>query len=182
MMKCNHKCKNLFDIMTVNDFDTKNIDNSLLMMIGTTQSALCGSPPMFLAGAIVGTGVHILVDTGATHNVIDINVARPIGLLEQRINTTILIGSGHEISCRAGAFSVQLCIDVESFHVNAFLLDIGNNIDIALGTPWLASLGRMVGTSPTWSSNISTMVTPSFSPPSDLDMHQRWSSLYQLHR
>jgi hypothetical protein len=74
MMKRDHKCKNLFDITVVNDYDTKDIDNSLLMMIGTTQSAVRGSHPMFLAGAILGTGVHILVGTGATHNVLDINV------------------------------------------------------------------------------------------------------------
>jgi predicted aspartyl protease len=45
---------------------------------------------MYLAGSILVTGVHILVDTGATHNVIDINVARAIGLLEQCVRTTIL--------------------------------------------------------------------------------------------
>jgi hypothetical protein len=74
MMKHDHKCKNLFDITAVNDYDTKDIDNSLLMMIDTTQSTVRGSPPMFLAGAILGTSVNILVDMGATHNVLDINV------------------------------------------------------------------------------------------------------------
>ena len=110
-----HKCTHLFVSTAVNDYDTKDIDNSLLMMIGTTQWAVRSSPPMFLVGAILGTDVHILVDTGATHNIIDINVARTIGLLEQHITTTILVGSGHEISCRAGAFSVPLRINAESF-------------------------------------------------------------------
>jgi ornithine carbamoyltransferase len=75
MMEHDHKCKNLFDITVINDYDTKDIDNSLLMMIGTTQSAVCSSPPVFLARVILGTGIHILVDTGTTHNIIDINVA-----------------------------------------------------------------------------------------------------------
>jgi predicted aspartyl protease len=37
---------------------------------------------MYLTGVVSGTGVHILVDTGSTHNIIDINVARLIGLRE----------------------------------------------------------------------------------------------------
>ena len=110
-----HKCKHLFNIRATNDYNVDDVDNSLLMMLGTTPPAVHGCHPMYLAGAILGTGVHILVDTGATHNIIDINVARTIGLLEQRITTTILVGSGHKISCRAGAFSMPLRINAESF-------------------------------------------------------------------
>jgi hypothetical protein len=140
-----HKCKHLFDITTVNDYDTDKADSGLMMMIETTHSAVRGSPPMYLTGAISRTGVHILVDTGTTHNIIDINVARIIDLLEQRIETTILVGSGTAAPCRAAFFSVPLRIDVDVFYIDTFLLDIGNDIDIVLGTPWLASLGC-----PTW--------------------------------
>lgn len=31
-----HKCKLLFDITSINDYDADDIDNNLLMMIGTT--------------------------------------------------------------------------------------------------------------------------------------------------
>jgi hypothetical protein len=83
-----HKYTHLFDITVVNDYDNNdddtNVDNNLLMMIGTGQSPVQGHPPMYLAGVVSGTGVHILVDTGATHNIIDINVARHISLQEQR--------------------------------------------------------------------------------------------------
>jgi len=37
---------------------------------------------MYLTRVISRPGIHILVDTGATHNIIDINVAHIIGLLE----------------------------------------------------------------------------------------------------
>ena len=70
------------------------------MMIGTTQPAVRGCHPMYLIGAVLGTGAHILVDTSATHNVIDINFARLIDLLKKRINTMTLVGSGNEVSCR----------------------------------------------------------------------------------
>jgi hypothetical protein len=98
---------------------------------------------MYLAGVVSGTGVHILVDTGATHNILDINVARLIGLLEQCIDTAILVGSANEVSCRAASFSAPLRIDTEIFYIDAFLLNIDNDIDIILSTPWLAGLGRM---------------------------------------
>lgn len=47
------------------------------------------------------------------------------------------------MSCRSASFGIPLHIDTETFYIDAFLLDIGNDIDIILGTPWLASLGRV---------------------------------------
>jgi hypothetical protein len=70
---------------------------------------------MYLAGAMFGTDAHILVETGATHNVIDVNFIRLIDLLEKRINTMTLVGSGNEVSCQEASFSVPLCIDAETF-------------------------------------------------------------------
>jgi hypothetical protein len=97
---------------------------------------------MYLIGVVSGTGINILVDMGATHNIIDINFARLISLLEQCIDTTIFVGSGNKFSCQAASsFSIPLCIDAEVFYIDAFLLDIGNDIDINLGMPRLAGLG-----------------------------------------
>jgi hypothetical protein len=136
------KCKHLFDIIAINDYDTEDINNGLMMMIGTTRSAVRGCPTMYLIGVVSGTSINILVDMGATHNIIDINFARLIGLLEQCNDTTILVGSGNEFSCRAASsFNIPLRIDAEVFYIDAFLLDIGNDIDIILGMPWLAGLG-----------------------------------------
>lgn len=61
---------------------------------------------MFLADVILGQGVRILIDTGATHNVNDINFARIMGIMERRINTTIIIGSGTKITCRSASYNV----------------------------------------------------------------------------
>ena len=96
---------------------------------------------MYLVGVMSGTGVHILIDTGATHNIIDINVAHFIGLQVKCINTAILVGSGNEVPCRAAAFSLPLRINADVFDIDTYLQDIGNDVDIILGTPWLASLG-----------------------------------------
>ena len=55
----------------------------------------------------------------------------------------ILVRSGNEVPCRAAAFNVPLRIDADVFDIDAYLLDIGNDVDIILSTPWLASLGRL---------------------------------------
>ena len=101
--------------MATNDYDANDVDNSLLMMIGTTQSTIRGCHPMYLVGAILGTGAHMLVDTDTTHNIIDNNFTCLIGLLKQHINTTILVGSDKEVTCRGACFNVPLRIDAEMF-------------------------------------------------------------------
>jgi hypothetical protein len=98
---------------------------------------------MYLEGMMNGAGVLVPVDSGSTHNVVDINVARSISLQEQRIDTTILVGSGNAMPCRGASFNVPLRISSDAFNIDAFLLDIGNDVDVVLGTPWLASLGRV---------------------------------------
>ena len=88
-------------------------------------------------------GFHILIDTCATHNIININITHLIGLQEQCINTAILVSSRNEVPCHATVFGIQLRINADIFYFNAYPLDISNDIDIILGTPWLAGLGRL---------------------------------------
>jgi hypothetical protein len=70
----------LFEITTVNDYDVEEADASLMMVIGRLQSGVQGASPMYLEGVMNGAGVLVLVDSGSTHNIIDINVARAIDL------------------------------------------------------------------------------------------------------
>jgi hypothetical protein len=70
--------------------DANAIDHNILVMIVTSRSVIRGRHTMCQVGAILGTGDHMLVDTGAAHNFININFTRIIGLMEQRINTSVL--------------------------------------------------------------------------------------------
>jgi hypothetical protein len=56
----------------------------------------------------------------------------------------VLIGSGTELACRGACFIVSLCIDGGTFQIDAFLLPIGNNIDIILGPPWMKNMGKAI--------------------------------------
>jgi hypothetical protein len=95
----NYKCENNLNITHINDADA---DNSLLMMIVVPQSVVSSLRTVCLAGAILGTSTHIFANKGATHNIIDLNLARLIDLQEQRSNTTIIIASSNKVT-RVGA-------------------------------------------------------------------------------
>jgi hypothetical protein len=41
-----HKCKLLFNITAINDYELEEADSSLMMMIGTTHSGVEGASPM----------------------------------------------------------------------------------------------------------------------------------------
>jgi hypothetical protein len=62
------------------------------MTIVTSRSSVHGWHTMCLAGAILSTGDHMLIDIGMTHNSIDINFTCLIGFMEQRIKTIVLHG------------------------------------------------------------------------------------------
>lgn len=83
-----HKYKHLFDITLVNDYNFDDTDASLMMMIGAQNLGVLGWCTMFSVGAILGQGVRILIDTGATYNVVNINFARLVGILECHIDAT----------------------------------------------------------------------------------------------
>jgi hypothetical protein len=115
-----------------------------MMLMGAQNSGVHGWRTMFFACAILEHGVRILVDTGAMHNIIDNNFARLVGLMEHHINTMILIGSSNEIACRGACFNMPLHIDTKTFKTDTFLVDLGVDIDIVLGTPWMANLGSIL--------------------------------------
>jgi hypothetical protein len=74
--------------------------------------------------------------------------------MEHRIDTTFIVGSSNEVPCQAAAFVVPLRIDAEVFNIDAYLLDIGNDVDIILRTPWLLIIALAIddGTAaPAWS-------------------------------
>jgi hypothetical protein len=64
--------------------------------------------------------------------------------MEHHINTMILIGSSNEIACRGACFNMPLHIDTKTFKTDTILVDLGVDIDIVLGTPWMANLGSIL--------------------------------------
>jgi hypothetical protein len=115
-----------------------------MMLMGAQNSGVRGWRTMFFAGVVLEHGVRILVDTSAMHNIIDNNFARLVGLMEHHIDIVILIGSSNEITCRAACFNVPLHINTKTFKIHTFLVDLGIDIDIILGTPWMANISSIL--------------------------------------
>jgi hypothetical protein len=61
--------------------------------------------------------------------------------MERHISIAVLVGNGTEINNTSVSFNVPVSINTEEFHSDALLLDMGNDVDIILGTPWLANMG-----------------------------------------
>jgi hypothetical protein len=95
---------------------------------------------MLLVRAILSKGIRILADIGATHNVINSNVTCMISLVECHITTTVLVGSDTKLACRGASFTIPLRIHTKTFQIDAFLLSIGDDIDVILGAPCLADV------------------------------------------
>ena len=65
-------CTNIHDTTNDDDID----DASLMMIFGDDTSMLLGGRTMRLHGALRDPRLHILLDTGSTHNIIDELFAR----------------------------------------------------------------------------------------------------------
>lgn len=72
-----HKCKQLFEITIVNDFDDDD-EPSLMVITAGPNGGLQGWCTMRLVGAVFGEGARVVIDTGATHNVVDFSFARHV--------------------------------------------------------------------------------------------------------
>ena len=54
----------------------------------------------------------------------------------------MLIRSNTELAYWGACFTVPLRINCKTFQINAFLLPIGDDIDVILGAPWLIDVGN----------------------------------------
>jgi hypothetical protein len=97
---------------------------------------------MLLVRAILSKGIRILVAIVATHNVINSNITCIIGLAECHITTAMLVGSDTKLACQGDSFTIPLRIHTKKFQIDAFLLSIGEYIDVILGAPCLAEVGN----------------------------------------
>nr|KYP47049.1 hypothetical protein KK1_031354 [Cajanus cajan] len=108
-------------------------------------------------GEIHGHKIHILIDTGSTHNIVQPRVAKFLNLVT--IPTTpfkVMVRNGEHISCSHVCPLVPIMIQTHEFFVSLYVLPI-EGADIVLGLSWLRTLG---------------LVTADFSIPSFSFTHQ----------
>ncbi|KAF7813177.1 retrotransposon-related protein [Senna tora] len=88
--------------------------------------------------------VHILIDSGSTHNFVKSGVATRLNLATTTIKPfKVQTGSGVYLRCEKRCEWVSLDIQNQVFVVDLFVLDL-KGADIVLGVQWLATLGDIV--------------------------------------
>ncbi|CAM8940485.1 unnamed protein product [Rhodiola kirilowii] len=94
-----------------------------------------------LEGSMNGVPVIILIDTGSTHNFLQMRVAKHAKLaIEPSKHLNVTIGNGDELLCEGLCKEVPLLLDQTSFKIDFHLLPI-YGADAVLGAQWLADLG-----------------------------------------
>lgn len=113
------------------------IDLSLNSVMG-----LSTSKTMKIKGAINHRGVIVLIDFGATHNLISLKLVHELSLpITPTTDFGVQIGTGDSVKgqglCKEVVLNMQNLTIIENF----LPLELGG-IDVILGMQWLETLGR----------------------------------------
>ena len=98
---------------------------------------------MRVLGEINGHQLHVLIDSGSTHNFIKSKLAEQLGLSIQSTSTfRVYIGNGDFLVCRFHCPEVPIIIQGHEFRLDFFVLPI-EGPEAVLGIQWLQRLGRV---------------------------------------
>ena len=106
-----------------------------------TKSRKSGPKRLHLTGTIKNKDITILVDSGSTHNLIDINKAKELILFvfpaKELKASTIVDQNVEEVEkCH------QVSLQIQNLHLQLNCISLPlKEIDMVLGADWLASLG-----------------------------------------
>lgn len=92
---------------------------------------------------MTGVVLSVLIDSGSTHNFVQVAAARrlkwPISPIQQ---FKVVIGSGDKLCCNKICKNVELVVQGTHISVDLFLLPM-DDIDVVLGIQWLKTLGKI---------------------------------------
>lgn len=107
-------------------------------------NALVGNPTfqtMRVKGMVQGKPLHILIDSGSTHNFLDLAFAKKIGCpLEKIPFQAVTVADGNHISCNHVCKNFSWGMDTREFKTEVMLISLGS-CDMVLGIQWLSTLG-----------------------------------------
>ncbi|KAF5481507.1 hypothetical protein F2P56_002149 [Juglans regia] len=109
-------------------------------------AAIAGTPTsktMRVVGSILGEQVIILLDSGSSHNFIDIAVASRLKLpVDYSVNLRVRVANGQGLSSEGICRSAPLKVQGNLLNPPLHLLDLAG-CDIVLGIQWLETLGTI---------------------------------------
>uniref|UniRef100_A0A803N426 Chromo domain-containing protein n=1 Tax=Chenopodium quinoa TaxID=63459 RepID=A0A803N426_CHEQI len=106
--------------------------------------ALAGSnsfQTMRVKGVVNGKDFHILIDSGSTHNFVDMSIAAKLVChLEQIPFQSVVVADGNHIPCTQMCKSFSWMMQGHKFDAEVLLIPLGS-CDMVLGIQWLRLLG-----------------------------------------
>lgn len=109
-------------------------------------SALSGShnfQTMRVTGFYKNKPLHILIDSGSTHNFLDLNLAHKLGLAIKGIASQAdTVADGNHLACQNVCEGFNCALHNTEFISDVLLKPLGS-CDMVLGTQWLSNLGTV---------------------------------------
>lgn len=109
-------------------------------------NALSGShvfSTMRVKGMVANRALHIMIDSGITHNFLDIHLARNLNCKIDQIQVQqITNADDNHIICQHVVKSFCWQLNGQIFATEVMLIDLGS-CDMVLGVQWLSTLGTM---------------------------------------
>ena len=98
---------------------------------------------MRIVGMVKRKPVHILIDSGSTHNFLDLEYAKTLGCeLEQIPPQAVSVADGNHIACQHQCKGFTWSVQDKLFKADVMLIQLGS-CDMVLGIQWLRTLGEI---------------------------------------
>jgi putative ubiquitin-RnfH superfamily antitoxin RatB of RatAB toxin-antitoxin module len=152
-----HCCKKLFIMEVTPDEDDEEVDE----VIECAALTCVPSPPEISLHAITGvrakgfqtmkvyvsmgdTVAVALLDSGSSHNFIDIDMACRVGIMiRPSSGLSVAVANGERFASPGKTTAQTVFIGGEAFHINLYALPLGE-YDMVLGIQWLTTLGPVL--------------------------------------
>ena len=96
---------------------------------------------MRVIGLIRGKKLHILIDSGSTHNFVSLKFTKRMGYYTTpALAFQVMVANGEKLPCEEIYLAVPMDIQGYKFQTNMYPLDLEGS-DVVLGIQWLQGLG-----------------------------------------
>lgn len=98
---------------------------------------------MRVKGMVQDKSLHILLDSGSTHNFLDLQAARNMNcMVEPVVAHNITVADGNQITCQGMVRNFVWKFNGQEFCTDVLLIPLGS-CDMVLGVQWLSKLGTI---------------------------------------
>ncbi|VFQ64951.1 unnamed protein product [Cuscuta campestris] len=135
------------DISSLEDHSDQPLTDDLVITGDiSSMHSLSGSPnprSLRLTGTIQNSSVHVLLDSGSTHNFIHPAVAECLSLVLHPVTPfRVYVGNGESLRCAYSCPQTSITLQGHIFAIDLYLLEIHGS-DVVLGVQWLQTLGKV---------------------------------------